>query len=246
MSSMVRNLLTSPIAVAALAATSLAALSTPSSAQMDTSNHRGNLVAGQPQFAGAAIQRWEQLQGEGTYDFATYAGFALRHPDFPRMEIIRTKAEDRLNEESPSQDEVFAFFDTHAPLTNIGRARYALSLAVAQREEALEVSREAWRGGEMSGPAEAYIAGFFGSQFTPEDHKARVDALLWQGEAEAVERNLINLAPQDREMGRDRITPPGRWIAAVSGYSLRISLAQFSGLSGRGQRTEGLALHVGP
>jgi peptidoglycan lytic transglycosylase len=210
MSSMVRNLLTSPPlvtgALAALAATSLAALSTPSSAQMGSSDQRGNLVAAQPQFAGAAIQRWEQLQGEGTFDFATYAGFALRHPDFPRMEIIRTKAEDRLNEEAPSQAEVLAFFDTHAPLTNIGRARYALDLAGAQREEALEVAREAWRGGEMSGPAEAYMVGLFGSQFTAEDHAARVDALLWQGDAEAASRNIINLEASQREMALARLS----------------------------------------
>ena len=210
MSSMVRNLLTSPPlvtgALAALAATSLAALSTPSSAQMGSSDQRGNLVAAQPQFAGAAIQRWEQLQGEGTFDFATYAGFALRHPDFPRMEIIRTKAEDRLNEEAPSQAEVLAFFDTHEPLTNIGRARYALDLAGAQREEALEVAREAWRGGEMSGPAEAYMVGLFGSQFTAEDHAARVDALLWQGDAEAASRNIINLEASQREMALARLS----------------------------------------
>jgi peptidoglycan lytic transglycosylase len=210
MSSMVRNLLTSPPlvtgALVALAATSLAALSTPSSAQMRSSDQRGNLVAAQPQFAGAAIQRWEQLQGEGTFDFATYAGFALRHPDFPRMEIIRTKAEDRLNEEAPSQAEVLAFFDTHEPLTNIGRARYALDLAGAQREEALEVARKAWRGGEMSGPAEAYMVGLFGSQFTPEDHAARVDALLWQGDAEAASRNIINLEASQREMALARLS----------------------------------------
>lgn len=206
MSSMVRNLLTSPIALAALAATSLGALSTPSSAQMGSSDQRANLVAGQPQFAGAAIARWEQLQSDGTFDFATYAGFALRYPEFPRMEIIRIKAEDRLNEEAPSQTEVLAFFDTHAPLTNIGRARYALSLAGAQREDALEVARKAWRGGEMSGPAEAYMVGLFGSQFTPEDHAARVDALLWQGDAEAASRNIINLEASRRELALARLS----------------------------------------
>lgn len=205
MSSMVRNLLTSPIALAALAACSIGALSTPSSAQIGEGNQRGNMVAGQPQFAGAAIARWEQLQGDGTYTFATYAGFALKYPDFPRMEIIRSKAESRLDEEAPSQADILAFFDMHAPLTNAGRARYALSLAGAQRADAFDVAREAWRGGEMSGPTEAYLTGLYGSRFTPEDHAARIDALLWQGEAEAVERNLINLDPAMRDMALARL-----------------------------------------
>ncbi|MEO1220853.1 MAG: lytic transglycosylase domain-containing protein [Pseudomonadota bacterium] len=209
MSSMARNLLSSPPiltgALAALAACSFGALSTPSSAQIGSSDQRGNMVAGQPQFAGAAIARWEQLQGEGTYTFATYAGFALRYPDFPRMEIIRSKAEDRLGEEAPSRAEILTFFDAHAPLTNAGRARYALSLAGAQRADAFDVAREAWRGGAMSDPAEAYLLGLFGSRFTAEDHRARIDALLWQGEAEAVERNVINLDAPQRDMALARL-----------------------------------------
>lgn len=210
MSSMVRNLLSSPIAFAALAACSIGALSTPSSAQIAAQitgqNQRGgNLVAGQPQFAGAAISRWEQLQGQGSYTFSTYAGFALAYPNFPRMEIIRTKAENRLGDEAPSQAEILQFFDAHEPLTNAGRSRYALSLAGTQRAEAFDVARAAWRGGQMSGPTEAYLVGLFGSRFTPEDHAARVDALLWQGEAEAVERNLINLEPAQRDLALARL-----------------------------------------
>ena len=209
MSSMVRNLLSSPLALtgalSALGAVSLGVLSAPSFAQMGTSDQRGNMVAGQPQFAGAAIAQWEQLQGKGTYSFEAYAGFALRHPEFPRMEIIRSKAEERLSEEAPSRAQVLAFFDTHEPLSNVGRARYALSLAGAQREEAFDVARKAWRGGEMSGPAEAYLVGLYGSRFTQEDHAARVNALLWQGEAEAVERNLINLDPSQRELAMARL-----------------------------------------
>lgn len=205
MSSMVRNLLTSPFVLAALAAGSIGALSTPACAQIGGSDQRSNMVAGQPQFAGAAIARWEQLQGQSSYTFDDYAGFALRYPDFPRMEIIRSKAEDRLSEEAPSQAAILAFFDAHAPLTNAGRARYALSLAGAQRAEAFDVAREAWRGGAMSGPAEAYLLGLFGSRFTTDDHAARLDALLWQRDAEAAERQLINVAPDLRDMALARL-----------------------------------------
>ncbi|WP_255573760.1 lytic transglycosylase domain-containing protein [Erythrobacter sp. SCSIO 43205] len=214
MSSMVRNLLTSPVALAALAACSIGALSTPSSAQMGGYNARSNMVAGQPQFAGAAIAKWEQLQGNGEFSFSDYAGFAIAYPDFPRTEVIRTKAENRLDEEAPSQSEILAFFDAHPPLTNAGRARYALALAGAQREDAFEVAREAWRGGTMSGPAEAYLLGLYGSQFSPADHAARMDALLWQGDAEAAERQIINLDPAMRDMALAR-------LALVRGSSLQ-------------------------
>ena len=189
MSSMARNLLTSPISLAAFAAATLGALSTPSSAQVSGQvpgdYARSNMVAQQPSQIGAAIARWEMLQENRELRFSDYAGFALAYPDFPRTEIIRIRAEKTLDEEAPSQTEILAFFDALPPLTNTGRARYALSLAGAQREEAFTVAHEAWRGGEMPGPTEAYLTGLFGSRFTSEDHAARVDALLWQEQAAA-------------------------------------------------------------
>ena len=205
MSSMVRNLLTSPIALAAVAVCSVGAFASPSSAQMSGSERGGNMVAGQPQFAGAAISKWERLQGNGEFSFSEYAGFALAYPDFPRMEIIRRKAEDRLDEEAPPRDQILEFFDPHPPVTNAGRARYALALAGAQRDDAYAVATQAWRGGSMSGPAEAYLLGLFGSRFSEDDHAARMDALLWQSDAEAAERHMINVSPAKRELAMARL-----------------------------------------
>ncbi len=205
MSSMARNLLTSPIALAAFAVATLGSLSAPSSAQMSSSSARSNMVAQQPSQIGAAISRWELLQQNRELRFADYAGFALAYPEFPRTEIIRIRAENTLGEEAPSQAEILNFFDALPPLTNAGRARYALSLAAAQRGDAFDVARAAWRGGEMTGPTEAYLTGLFGSRFTPEDHAARMDALLWQEQAAAAERHLINLRPEDRDMAMARI-----------------------------------------
>ncbi len=200
---MVKKLLSRPIAIAALTAASIGALATPSSAQFN--NNRSNMVAQQPSQIGAAISRWEQLHASRTMRFADYAGFAMAYPDFPRTEILRMRAEGTLDSEAPSQSEILSYFDALPPLTNKGRARYALSLAAARRPEAYEWARAAWRGGEMSGPAEAYLLGLFGSNLTPEDHSARMDALLWQGEAEAAERHLININPGDRPLAMARL-----------------------------------------
>ena len=204
MSSMVRNLLSRPALIAALAATAMGAAATPSSAQM-SGPVRSNMVAAQPGQIDAAITKWEQLQGNGRYGFSDYAGFALAYPDFPRTEVIRRKAEATLDDAMPQQSDVLAFFDAMPPLTNHGRALYALTLAGVQRPEAEAMARAAWRGGDMSDPAEAYLLGLYGNSFTPADHAARVDALLWQGKASAAERQLVNLAPQDRPLALARI-----------------------------------------
>lgn len=204
MSSMVKNLLSRPALIAALAATAMGGLATPSSAQMSAGS-RSNLVAQQPGQIDAAIGKWEQLHGNGNYGFSDYAGFVLAYPDFPRTEVLRIKAERTLDDAVPQQADVLAFFDAMPPLTNHGRALYALTLAAAQRPEAEEVARAAWRGGDMSDPAEAYLLGLYAGKFTAADHAARMDALLWQGQAAAAERQMINLAPSDRALAMARL-----------------------------------------
>jgi len=204
MSSMATKLLSNSVSLSAFAILAIGTLSSPLSAQMYGAD-RGNLVAQQPSEIGAAIARWELLHSDRELRFADYAGFALAYPSFPRTEIIRVRAENTLSDEAPSQAQILNFFDALPPLTNAGRARYALSLAAAQRSEAFDVARSAWRGGAMSGPTEAYLTGLFASRFTAEDHTARMDALLWQEEAEAAERQVINLRPEDREMAMARL-----------------------------------------
>lgn len=204
MSSMVRNFLMSHriCAAAVLLGTGVAGAA-PLAAQDFGGND--NLVARQPTAMEGAIARWEVLQASRTHSFADYAGFVLAYPSFPRAEILRLRAEAALENEAPSQAELLRYFAAHPPLTNPARARYVLALASVQHPEALAEARRAWRGGQMSDPVELYIAGLFGAQFTPEDHAVRMDALLWQGKADAAARQLMNLAEADRPLAQARL-----------------------------------------
>ncbi|MFA9200576.1 MAG: lytic transglycosylase domain-containing protein, partial [Cypionkella sp.] len=76
------------------------------------------------------------------------------------------------------------------PQPTAARARHALALSTLGRPEAREAARAAWRGGEMSSTAEAYLQGLHAPAFTAADHEERMRALLWQGEAEAAARLL--------------------------------------------------------
>jgi soluble lytic murein transglycosylase len=196
MSSMDRNSL---IPVGIVAGVVLA-LGTPLAAQGFTSPSSDNLVARQPTAISAAIARWEVLQESRTHSFADYAGFALAYPTFPRMEILRARAEAALENESPANEDLLRYFDAQPPITNAARARYALALAGAGRPEAFDWGRKAWRGGTMSDPAELYLSGLYGAQFSADDHAARMDALLWQGKADAASRQVVNLSEGDRPL----------------------------------------------
>ncbi len=204
MSSMVRTSLFSSRIYAALGLTLAGFAALPAAAQDFYGND--NLVARQPAGIDAAVARWEVLQASRTHSFADYAGFVLAYPSFPRIDILRLRAEAALDNEAPPQAELLRYFDAHPPLTNPARARYALALAAVQHPQALEVARRAWRGGAMSDPVELYIAGLYGAQFTPEDHAVRMDALLWQGKADAASRQVMNLTGIDNQLALARLS----------------------------------------
>jgi len=180
------------------------ALVFPATAQAQEAG-RSSLVAQQPGQMDQAVAQWEYLTARDDLPFASYAGFITSYPDFPKQELLQRRAEAALDEEAPSPQDLVGFFDRHSPLTNSGRARYALALASLGRPEALEVAREAWRSGTMSGPAELYMQGLFGSRFAPEDHDARMDALLWQGNYEAASRHVMRVSPAYRDTAQARL-----------------------------------------
>ncbi|WP_301751211.1 lytic transglycosylase domain-containing protein [uncultured Erythrobacter sp.] len=201
---MVRTSLFSSRIYAALGLTLAGFAALPAAAQNLSGSD--NLVARQPAAIDAAVARWEVLQASRTHTFADYAGFVLAYPTFPRADILRLRAEATLENEAPPQAELLRYFDANPPLTNPGRARYALALAAIQHPKAFEEARRAWRGGAMSDPVELYIAGLYGAQFTPEDQAVRMDALLWQGKGDAASRQLVNLSETDRQLAMTRLS----------------------------------------
>lgn len=171
----------------------------------DWDQARAEMVARAPTQMAQAINRWEFLSGNDRMGFDDYAGFVLAYPDFPQEEKLRRFAEGALDRDAVSSEHLVSFFDRKPPLTNSARARYALALAALNRPEAASVAREAWRGGDMSGPSEVYLLNMFGSHFRPEDHDARMDALLWQSKQEAAARQVTNVSPAYRDIAMARL-----------------------------------------
>lgn len=204
---------------AALAFPAVAMAQTPTS-WPDGSN---SMVAQQPSRMAQVLSDWEYLTKRDDLSFASYAGFVTRYPDFPKQELLQRRAEAALDRDAVSPQQLVAFFDKHPPITNGAKARYALALASLNRPEAQDLAREAWRGGKMSGPAEAYMQGLFGQALTPEDHDARMNALLWQGDMEAASRQIVRVSPAYREIAQARLavlqgsTPSEAGIAVPAG-----------------------------
>ncbi|MGB7329111.1 MAG: lytic transglycosylase domain-containing protein, partial [Rubripirellula sp.] len=163
------------------------------------------MAARSPTSMARTIDRWEQLANNNRMNFDAYASFVVSNPGFPREETLRRRAESTLDTEAVDAARLVAFFDQFPPLTNGAKARYALAISSLSRPEAAEIAVEAWRGGNMSGPSSAYIEGLFGPRLTQDDHDARMDALLWQGEAEVARRQIAKTSPAKQALFAARL-----------------------------------------
>ncbi|MGB5076706.1 MAG: lytic transglycosylase domain-containing protein [Sphingorhabdus sp.] len=139
----------------------------------------------------AALQRWRMLSASGNYAFSEYASFLMSYPDWPDSDAMRQNAEQSINVLNWSPNQAVAFFDRLPPLTNAGRAKYALALAAnGDKVRAEAVAREAWRAGPLTDDDEGRLQQMMGGRLSAADHDARVDRLLWSGATRSAERIL--------------------------------------------------------
>ena len=145
----------------------------------------------------AAIAQWRALQQTDALPFASYAGFVMAHPGWPGETANRRAAERQAGTASPTS--VIAFFKRFPPQSATGMVAHARALdAVGQRAEANEAARKAWRTGSLALADESLLITRFMAGFTPDDHDARMDALLWQGATSTAGRHIAYVSPARR------------------------------------------------
>ena len=200
MSSMVRNSLATLLALLAFSPTQACAqedvLMGEDGRQWDQA--RSALQALPPGNMAQAVYRWKLLTGSANLLFSDYAGFMLTYPGLPDEAKLRGYAELAAGREAADPRQVATFFDRFPPLTNPGRAQYALALYALGRPQASAQAREAWRGGTMTDAAEQALLTRAAPMLTPDDYNARIDALLWAGMAGPAERAMVYAAPDKR------------------------------------------------
>ncbi|CAH0497237.1 lytic transglycosylase domain-containing protein [Novosphingobium sp. CECT 9465] len=176
-----------------------------SSGGADWDRARANLVSSQSGPMMGAVERWKLLTSSNRFGFSDYSTFVLTYPGFPDEEKLSRYAELALERAPADAGRVAAYFDRKPPLTNAGRAQYALALMALGRPEAREAARAAWRGGAMSDAAESAILSSWGTSLTLDDHDARMDALLWAGAPEQAARQLVWVSPARKAIDGARL-----------------------------------------
>lgn len=149
--------------------------------------------------------RWrELLESKTPPAFAAFGSFLARHRDWPGLAMVQSRAEERIDEAVPPAA-VLAFFDRSPPRTRQGRQHYAEALlAAGRRPEAVALLRRSWVGDDFTPDEESAFLGRYGRLLGPDDDRARLDRLLWDGKIAAAQRLLGRVDADTRALALAR------------------------------------------
>ncbi len=153
-----------------------------------------------------SVDRWRLLTASDRMGFGAYASFLMTYPGYPQEEKLRGYAEKALASESPDPSTLVAFFDRLPPLTSQAAGRYATALTNLRRSDAAQRAVTAWRSGSLLPTDESLLLSFYRDRFSADDHDARMNALLWQGEVSQAERQISFVSAGRRPLFMERLS----------------------------------------
>ena len=110
--------------------------------------------------------------------------FAIANSSWPDPELFRKRAEQALEKENPSADDVIYAFQGSKPYSNRGRIMLARALvSKGRKSEAGQWARYAYRDEKLGDDEQRVLESEFGSLLGQGDYKARFDMALLKGHA---------------------------------------------------------------
>lgn len=135
------------------------------------------------------VLAWLDLKRVGSgASFDTIARFIKENPDWPDLVTLRRQAETAMTD-GMAADTVREWFKANPPLTTAGFFRHIDALMIADQDaKARDLIRLRWIDGSFGTVEEQDFRSRFGSLLRTEDHVARLDRLLWDGQGIAARR----------------------------------------------------------
>jgi soluble lytic murein transglycosylase len=150
------------------------------------------------------VLQWLALTRTGEAGFSEIAAFATAHPDWPGQQQLRRRAEEAMA--GVSDATAAEWFAAHPPVTATGKLRQAdLWLARGRREAAQDLIRQVWTDADFNRDDEKTILQKYHTFLRPADHVARLDRLLWDGQADAAKRMYRLVEPDYRALAEARL-----------------------------------------
>lgn len=137
--------------------------------------------------------------------FERIEAFIETHRDWPHQTTLNARLEASAFLRHPPAKRVIWALTRQGPQTGIGKAALARAyLDSGQKELAIRWVREAWREHLLTGGEEKLIIKEFSGLLRREDHKARLDLLLYRGHTSSAGRHARRLGAQERALVKAR------------------------------------------
>ncbi|MBD3771246.1 MAG: lytic transglycosylase domain-containing protein [Rhodobacterales bacterium] len=131
--------------------------------------------------------------------------------DWPKTASMRARAEEIIELSSLTATQRIDWLKASGPRTGEGKVALANALReVGKMDEAMEVVRDAWHNNSMDRALERQVLARFGGKLTQDDHRARVEFLLWTNQRTAASNLKQLLTPDYRKLVDARIALAAR------------------------------------
>jgi len=156
--------------------------------------------------AALTLMRWlELIDPQRQPAFSDLTAFLAANPTWPRRGVLLRRAEEAIALRG-TDSQVISWLTENPPATTAGKARLADALlATGKAEHGRIALRDAWVNGEFSKDEEARFFARYKSRLTGADHIARLDRLLWDGDASEAQRMLQRVSGSDQALGQARL-----------------------------------------
>ncbi len=125
---------------------------------------------------------------------------------WPGTDAMRRRAEELIEDSNLSPGQRISWLEASGPRTAAGRVALANAYrAIGQPAKAETLIREVWRGQSLPRDLERTVLARYGGQLSQDDHRARVDFLLWTGQRSEADALKPQLTPDWRRLTEARI-----------------------------------------
>jgi len=137
--------------------------------------------------------------------FSQFASFVADNPEWPDQNGLRRRAEEALSDKTAAEV-VLAWFAERPPISADGKARQAEAwLAVGKHAEGMAALRDVWINGDFTKKRELAFYGRHRRHLTSDDHRRRLDRLMWEGRYWPAQRMLWKVTADYRALAQARM-----------------------------------------
>lgn len=132
---------------------------------------------------GETLAEWYAIRRGLPMGYQRIKKFFDLHPTWPKSRLVKQRIEKAFLDSSASNKDLVIFFKANAPITVAAKVAYASALqSEGYNDDAKEALRDAWRSGKLDAATEGYIISFQPPVLKIEDHKARLEKLLFDSD----------------------------------------------------------------